>query len=129
MLKEIREQDDSRFPENTPPKPPSNDNQNKNMTHYERNSSYNKNQIHAVRQADMQLPESAQEELDLSQVCGFDADETYNEGYYVAVINMANEADRWGHCFNCGKEGHQWQECTNLLKKSLNRWRENKMFD
>ena len=37
----------------------------------------------------------------------------------MAVINMANEADKWGHCFNCGKEGHRWAECKEPLKESL----------
>ena len=70
----------------------------------------------------MQLPEPAQEET--VQISGFDAAETYNEGYYVAVVNTANEAEKWGHCFNCCEEGHQWQECTKPLKESLQRAKE-----
>ena len=43
MLKEIREQEDSHYPANTTPKPHSQDNQNKNTTHYGGKSSpYNK---------------------------------------------------------------------------------------
>ena len=45
--------------------------------------------------------------------------EVYDEGYYVAVIAMADKVDHWGHCFNCGKEGHRWAECTAWLKDSL----------
>ena len=37
----------------------------------------------------------------------------------MAVIAMADEAEQWGHCFNCGKEGHRWAECTEPLKDSL----------
>ena len=37
----------------------------------------------------------------------------------MAVIAMADEAERWGCCFNCGKEGHRWAECTEPLKDSL----------
>ena len=48
----------------------------------------------------------------------------YDEGYYVAVIAMADEADKWGHCFNCGKEGHRWAECTKPLKDSLKQAKE-----
>ena len=48
----------------------------------------------------------------------------YDEGYYVAVIATADEADRWGCCFNCGKEGHHWAECTEPLKDSLKRAKE-----
>ena len=42
----------------------------------------------------------------------------------MAVIAMADEADQWGHCFNCGKEGHHWVECTEPLKDSLKRAKE-----
>ena len=42
----------------------------------------------------------------------------------MAVIAMADEADQWGRCFNCGKEGHHWAECTELLKDSLKRAKE-----
>ena len=37
----------------------------------------------------------------------------------MAIINTANEADKWGRCFNCGKEGHRWAECKEPLKESL----------
>ena len=37
---------------------------------------------------------------------------------------MADEAEQWGCCFNCGKEGHHWAECTELLKDSLKRAKE-----
>ena len=38
---------------------------------------------------------------------------------------MADEVERWGRCFNCGKEGHRWAECTELLKDSL-KWAKEK---
>ena len=71
----------------------------------------------------MQLLDPVQDELDPPQSYKFDAGETYDEGYYVAVVNMANEAELWGRCFNCGKEGHRWHECTEPLKESL-KWDE-----
>ena len=37
---------------------------------------------------------------------------------------MADEADQWGCCFNCGKEGHRWAECTEPLKDSLKQAKE-----
>ena len=37
---------------------------------------------------------------------------------------MADEAEWWGRCFNCGKEGHCWAECTEPLKDSLKRAKE-----
>ena len=42
----------------------------------------------------------------------------------MAIIAMVDEADRWGRCFNCGKEGHRWAECTEPLKDSLKRVKE-----
>ena len=98
--------------------PKSLDNQNKNTTHYDRkNTAYNKSQVYAVRQADVQLPDPAQGEPGPQPAPEFDAAKTYDKGYYVAVVNT--KADGWGRCFNCGEEGHRWQQCTKLLKESL----------
>ena len=120
MLKEIQEQEDSRYPANTTPKPHSQDNHNKNTNHYGgKGPSYDKNWMFAVRHTNVQLPNLDQDEPDSSLASEFDAGKVYNEGYYVAVIAMADEAERWGRCFNCGKEGHPWAECTEPLKDSL----------
>ena len=119
MLKEIREQEDSHYPVNTNLKPMNMDNQNKSSAHYDqKNTSYDKSQTYAVRQADVQLPDPVQEEPYPQPASEFDAAETYDTSY-VAVVNTANEADKWGHCFNCGEEGHHWHECTKPLKESL----------
>ena len=120
MLKEIWKQEDSHYPTNMTPKPMNMDNQGKNATHYDRKgTSCDKSRTYAMRQADIQLPDPAQEEPDPQQASGFDATETYDEGYYVAIVNTVNKAEKWGHCFNCSEEGHQWQECTKPLKESL----------
>ena len=108
MLKEIREQEDSRYPANTTLKPHSQDSHNKNTTHYGGKSSpYDKTQTYAIRHTDVQLPDPEQDEPDLPPTCKFNTGEVYDEGYYVAMIAMADEADQWGCCFNCGKEGHR----------------------
>ena len=60
-----------------------------------------------------------QDKPGVSLTCEFDASEVYDEGYYIAVVAMADKADKWGRCFNCGKEGHHWDECTTPLKDSL----------
>ena len=80
---------------------------------------YDKTRMYAVRHTEVHLPEPEQEEPDSPPVSEFDLGEVYNEGYYVAVIAMADEAEWWGCCFNCGKEGHHWAECTEPLKDSL----------
>ena len=125
MLKEIWEQGDSRYPANTTPKPHGQDNHNKNTSHYGgKGPSYDKTQTYAVRHTDVQLPNPDQDEPDSSLASEFDTGEAYDEGYYVAVIAMADEVERWGHCFNCGKEGHCWAECTEPLKNSLKQAKE-----
>ena len=106
MLKEIREQEDSRYPANTSPKPHHTDSGNKNTSHYNKNSTYDKPRAYTVRHTDVQIPDQGGDEPDPSPTNEIDPDEIYDEGYYVAVINTANEADKWGRCFNCGKEGH-----------------------
>ena len=109
MLREIREQEDSRYPANTSPKPHHTDSGNKNTSHYNKNSTYDKPWAYTVRHTDVQIPDQGGDEPDLSPTNDIDPDEIYiyDEGYYVAVINTANEADKWGPCFNCGKEGHR----------------------
>ena len=72
----------------------------------------------------MQLPDPEQDEPSLPPNCEIDPAEIYNDRYYVAVISMANKADKWGRYFNCGKEGHPWAECTELLKESLKQAKE-----
>ena len=106
MLREIREQEDSRYPANTSPKPHHTDSGNKNTSHYNKNLTYDKPRAYTVRHTNVQIPDQGGDEPDLSPTNDIDPDEIYNEGYYVAVINTANEADKWGRYFNCGKEGH-----------------------
>ena len=67
MLKEIREQEDSRYPVNTMPKPHSQDNHNKNMNHYGgKGPSYDKTRTYAVRHTDVELLNPDQDEPDSS---------------------------------------------------------------
>ena len=47
-------------------------------------------------------------------------EEAYDEGYYIGVINTADEMSRRLRlCFNCGHGGHYWADCTEPLKESL----------
>ena len=119
MLREIQEQEDSHYPANTSPKPYHTDSGNKSTSHYNKNVTYNQPRVYTVRHTDVQIPDQGGDKPDLSSTNDIDPDEINDEGYYVAVINTANEADKWGRCFNCGKEGHRWAECKEPLKESL----------
>ena len=123
--KEIREQEDSRYPANTTLKPHNQDSHKKSTSHYSGKSpTYDKMRTYAVRHTEVHLPEPEQGEPDSSSAPEFDPGEVYDEGYYVTLIAMADEAERWGRCFNCGKEGHRWVECTEPLKDSLKQAKE-----
>ena len=37
---------------------------------------------------------------------------------------MADDAEHWGCCFNCGREGHCWAERTEPIKDSLKQAKE-----
>ena len=96
MLKDIREQEDSCYLANTTPKPHNQDNHNKNANHYGGKSpSYDKTWTFAVRHTDVQLPNPDQDEPDSSLSSKFNVGKVYDEGYYVAVITMADEVERW----------------------------------
>ena len=125
MLKEIWEQEDSRYLANTTPKPHNHDNANKAPAHYgDKGPPYDKHRTYAVRHTDVQLPDAEQDEPAPPPSCNINPDDIYDEGYYVAVINMAKEAEKWGCCFNCGKEAHRWADCTEPLKESLKQAKE-----
>ena len=125
MLKEIWEQEDSRYPANTMPKPHNHDSHNKSTSHYGGKSpTYDKTRMYAIRHTKVHLPEPEQGEPDSSSAPEFDPGEVYDEGYYITVIAMVDKAECWGHCFNCGKEGHCWGECTEPLKDLLKRAKE-----
>ena len=80
--------------------------------------------MYAIRHTEVHLLEPEQGEPDSPSAPEFDLGEVYDEGYYMAIIAMAHEAEWWGHCFNCGKEGHHWAECTEPLKDSLKQAKE-----
>ena len=93
MLKEIWEQEDSCYPANTSLKP-QNHTHNKNTNHYGgKGPSYDKTQAYAVRHTDVHLPNPDPDELDSPPVPEFEAGEVYDEGYYVAIIAMVDEAE------------------------------------
>ena len=51
---------------------------------------------------------------------GKDPEEAYDKGYYIRVINTADEMSRClCLCYNCGLAGHYWVDCTEPLSDSL----------
>ena len=97
MLKEIREQEDSHYLANTTLKPHNHDNMNKNPTHYRgMGSPYDKPRTYVVRHTNVQLRDPEQDEPILPPSYDIDPDEIYDDSYYVVVINMAKEAEKWG---------------------------------
>ena len=39
-----------------------------------------------------------------------------DQGFHCGMVQAANGVDaRFGHCFNCLEEGHQWRDCKKTL--------------
>ena len=74
MLREIREQEDSRYLANTSPKPHHTDSGNKNTSHYNKNSTYDKPRAYTVRHTDVQIPDQGGDEPDQSPTNDIDPD-------------------------------------------------------
>ena len=62
---------------------------------------------------------------DVPQDFALNTEDAYDEGYYIGVINTADEKIRRLHlCFNCGLGGHYWADCTEPRKDSLKQAKE-----
>ena len=108
MLKEIREHEENRYPANTSYRPPNNDNFTKDKKSF------------SARPANLNPDTEPEEDPDDDGDVGEYLEECYDQGYCVAIINVADKVDcRLGVCFNCGKAGHQWRDCLEELKESL----------
>ena len=56
---------------------------------------------------------------------GKDPEDAYDEGYYIGVINTVDDMSRRLRlCYNCGRGGHYWADCTEELKDFLKRAKE-----
>ena len=108
MLKNIREHEENRYPANTSYRPPNNDHFSKDKKNF------------SAQPANLTLDPTPEEEPADDEYPDEFSEECYDQGYCVAVLNIADEADhRLGVCFNCEKTGHQWRDCPEELKESL----------
>ena len=121
MLKELRENDEARYPANTAHRPGKPDGYGRNACHPDR-----KGLGYIARPTNMEpYPDIPQDFIPDTGVLCKDPEDAYNEGYYIAVINTADEmSQRLRLCFNCGPGGHYWADCTETLKDSLKQAKE-----
>ena len=121
MLKELRENDEARYPANTAHRPRKPDGYGRNAGHPDR-----KGLGYIAHPTNVEpYPDVPQDFVPDMGVLGKDPEDAYDEGYYIGVINTADEMSRRLHlCFNCGRGGHYWADCTEPLKDSLKQAKE-----
>ena len=121
MLKELRENDEARYPANTAHRSGKPDGYSRNAGHQDR-----KGLGYIARPTNVEpYPDVPQDFVPNTGVLGKDPEDAYDEGYYIGVINTADEMSRHLRlCFNCGRGGHYWADCTEPLKDSLKQAKE-----
>ena len=109
MLKELRENDEARYPANTAHRPGKTDGYDRNAGHPDR-----KRAGYIARAANVEPYPNSHSDV------GRDPEEAYDEGYYIGVVNTADEMNRHLRlCYNCGLSGHYWVDCTEPLSDFL----------
>ena len=121
MLKELRENDEAHYPANTAHHPGKLDGYGRNASHPDR-----KGLGYIACPTNVEpYPDIPQDFVPNTGVLGKDPEDAYDEGYYIGVINTADEMSRClCLCFNCGRGGHYWADCTKPLKDSLKQAKE-----
>ena len=121
MLKELRENNEARYPANTAHRPGKPDGYGRNAGHPDR-----KGLGYIAHPTNVEpYPDVPQDFVPDTGVLGKDPEDAYDEGYYIRVINTADEMSRRLRlCFNCGRGGHYWADCTEPLKDSLKQAKE-----
>ena len=113
MLKELRENDEARYSANTAPPPRKPDRYNRNAGPPDR-----KGVGYIARPVNMEpYPEVPPNFSPETGLLGKDPEDAYDTGYYIGVVNTADEMNRrLCLCYNCGRGGHYWADCTEELK-------------
>ena len=121
MLKELRENDEARYPANTAHRPGKPDGYGRNAGHPDRKGlGYKAHPTNVEPYSDV-----PQDFVLDTGVLGKDPEDAYDKGYYIGVINKADEMSRHLRlCFNCSRGGHYWVDCTKPLKDSLKQAKE-----
>ena len=116
MLKELRENDEARYPANTTHRSGKTDGYGRNASHPDR-----KGVGFIARPANVEpYSDIPQDSGPDTGVLSNDPEEASDAGYYIGVINTADEMSQHLRlCFNCGRGGHYWADCTEPLKESL----------
>ena len=98
MLMELRENDEARYPANTAHRSGKPDGYGRNASQPDR-----KGVGYIARPANVELyPDVPQDFVPNTGVLGKDLEDAYDKGYYIGVINTADEMSRRLRlCFNC----------------------------
>ena len=116
MLKELRENDEAQYPVNTAHQSGKTDGYDWNAGHPDQRKGGYIAHVANVEPYPDTPPDVSPGQLPF----GKDPEEAYDEGYYIGVVNTADEMS-WclRLCYNCGLAGHYWADCTEPLSDSL----------
>ena len=115
MLKELRENDENdeaRYPVNTMHRPRKMDGDDRNAGHPDRRKRGYIAHVANVEPYPDTPPDVGPGQLPF----GKDPEEAYDEGYYIGVVNTADEMSQ---CLCLCLAGHYWADCTKPLSDSL----------
>ena len=122
MLKELRENDEARYPANTAHCSGKLDGYSRNAGHQDR-----KGLGYIARPTNVEpYPDVPQDFVPNTGVLGKDPEDAYDEGYYIGVINTVDEMSRRLRPVLqlLFEVDHYWADCTEPLKDSLKQAKE-----